>query len=188
MQGKKTFHASKFTVFERNSKKIIKIEIIEGQSLGYSRNMLYFCHRNWFAIPPIFTFLGWSGGFLLSPTKVQNFYHITNQLVIKFLNIWRHSLVIKFLNIWRHSLNRQIWLFLWLFLGLFFVKSRQIWLFFFSIFRHIWRFFWRFLTISRQNPWVPISACLEIYLSSTSPLFTTVAIFATVMSWRSSPS
>jgi hypothetical protein len=30
MQGKKTFHASKFTVFERNSKKIIKIEIIEG--------------------------------------------------------------------------------------------------------------------------------------------------------------
>ena len=30
--------------------------------------------------------------FLLSPTKVQNFYHITNQIVIKYLNIWRHSL------------------------------------------------------------------------------------------------
>ena len=32
------FHASKLTVFERNSKKIIKVEILEGQSLGYSRN------------------------------------------------------------------------------------------------------------------------------------------------------
>ena len=30
MQGKKTFHASKLTVFERNSKKIIKVEILEG--------------------------------------------------------------------------------------------------------------------------------------------------------------
>ena len=30
MQGKKAFHASKLTVFERNSKKIIKIEILEG--------------------------------------------------------------------------------------------------------------------------------------------------------------
>ena len=45
-----------------------------------------------FAIPPICTFPRWSGGFLLQPTKVQNFYHITNQSVIKFLNIWRHSL------------------------------------------------------------------------------------------------
>jgi len=52
----------------------------------------YFCHRNWFAIPPIFTFPGWSGGFFLSSTKVQNFYHITNQLVINFLNILRQSL------------------------------------------------------------------------------------------------
>ena len=30
----------------RNSKKIIKVETFEGDSLGYSRNMLYFCHRN----------------------------------------------------------------------------------------------------------------------------------------------
>ena len=30
MQGKKTFHAAKLTVFERNSKKIIKVEILEG--------------------------------------------------------------------------------------------------------------------------------------------------------------
>jgi hypothetical protein len=38
MQGKKTFHASQLTVFERNSKKIIKVEILKGYSLGYSRN------------------------------------------------------------------------------------------------------------------------------------------------------
>ena len=30
MQGKKTFHASKFTILERNSKKIIKVEILKG--------------------------------------------------------------------------------------------------------------------------------------------------------------
>ena len=29
MQGTKTFHASKLTVFERNSKKIINIEILK---------------------------------------------------------------------------------------------------------------------------------------------------------------
>lgn len=29
MQGKKAFHASKLTVFERNSKKIINIEILK---------------------------------------------------------------------------------------------------------------------------------------------------------------
>ena len=38
MQRKKKFHASKLTIFERNSKKNIKVEILEGQSLGYSRN------------------------------------------------------------------------------------------------------------------------------------------------------
>ena len=36
---------------------------------------------------------------MLSPTKVQNFYHITNQLVIKFLNIWRHSLYYELIKI-----------------------------------------------------------------------------------------
>ena len=41
---------------------------------------------------PDFHFPRVVGGILLSPTKVQNLYHITNQLVIKFLNIWRHSL------------------------------------------------------------------------------------------------
>ena len=29
-------------------------------------------------------------------SNVQNFYHITNQSVIKILNIWRHSLIIGF--------------------------------------------------------------------------------------------
>jgi hypothetical protein len=38
MQRKKLFYTSKLTIFERNSKKIIKVEILEGQSLGYSRN------------------------------------------------------------------------------------------------------------------------------------------------------
>jgi hypothetical protein len=37
MQGKKTFHASKLTVFGRNSKKVIKLAILEGLSLGCSR-------------------------------------------------------------------------------------------------------------------------------------------------------
>lgn len=70
--------------------------------------MLYFCHRNWFAIPPICTFRRWSGGFLLSPTKVQNFYQITNQLVIKFLNVWRHSLDYAFVFSPRNSAKIRI--------------------------------------------------------------------------------
>ena len=102
MQGKKTFHASKLTVFERNSKKIIKVEILEGQSLGYSRNSSSTSEAakpsGTFAIaidlqfPRFALSYGGRGGFFLSCTKGQNFYYITNQLVIKFLNIWRHSL------------------------------------------------------------------------------------------------
>jgi hypothetical protein len=38
MQGKKTLHASKLTVFGRNSETVIKLAILEGLSLGYSRN------------------------------------------------------------------------------------------------------------------------------------------------------
>ena len=63
------------SLFSNVIKKIIKVEILKGQSLAYSKNMLYLCHRYHitFVIPPIFHFPSWVIGDFLILYKGERF-------------------------------------------------------------------------------------------------------------------